>query len=960
MGGAFRLPAPAGRFLDRDRPLKFRFEGSTVCGFHGDTVTSALVANGIWMVARSFKYHRPRGPLTVSGRDGNALVQLAGEPNAPADRYAIHDGMEAFGQHYSGSLNRDWHALQGLLAPFLPVGFYYRAFFRPSGAWQKFWEPLFRARAGLGRVRIGREHPAPSDKIHRFCDIAVIGAGPAGLAAAIEAAKAGAEVMLVDENPVLGGSLSFARFDADRRLADTRLADLANAVRGSRNVNVLSDAVCTGLYADNWLSLVQGDRLIKLRARRVVLATGSLEQPVVFRNNDLPGIVLGSGAQRLIRLYGIRPGRRAVVVTGNDMGYGVALDLAEAGVEIGAIADLRPAPVEAPLMTEAAGRGMRILAVKRVDEARPAAGGTRVGSVVLDGESFECDLVCMSPGYVPEYHLAAHAGARVGYDEARATFTVQDVPDGVHLAGALNGLHGPDAVVADGRRAGWEAARAVGLGTGAVPAQVADRAGAVNVAWPIFPHPRGREFVDLDEDLTIADVANALGEGYTQVELLKRFSTLGMGPSQGRQSALAAARLIARHTGRPIDRVGVTTARPPVVGEKLAVLAGRNFQPERRTPMHDRHIALGAQMFAAGPWWRPAYYGQPDERDDSIEREIAAVHEGVGMIDVSTLGKIEVRGPDAASFLDRIATLSHARQPIGRIRYLLLLNEAGTIVDDGVAARLGEQRFYLTATTGGADNVFRQMLWWNAQWRLKVDLANVTAGYAAVNVAGPRSRQLLSRLAEGIDLGAESFPYLAVRECRLAGIPARLLRIGFVGELGYEIHVPSQLGEALWDVLAGAGRALGIRPVGIEAQRVLRLEKGHIVVGQDTDGLTTPLEAGMQWALGRGKEFFVGARSVELRDRQPQKRRLVGFSMPFDSPVPRESCLVVEAGEMAGVVTSASSSRKCGKVIGLAYVRPDRSAPGTVLTIRLEAGRDVKATVTSLPFYDPDGEAQMR
>ena len=470
----------------------------------------------------------------------------------------------------------------------------------------------------------------------------------------------------------------------------------------------------------------------------------------------------------------------------------------------------------------------------------------------------------------------------------------------------------------------------------------------------------GKEFVDFDEDITLADVRNAVDEGYAHVELFKRFTTLGMGPSQGRHSALAAARLIARQTQQPVERVGVTTARPPLVGEPLAALAGRNFTPERRTPMHARHVALRATMFPLGAWSRPAYYGPSGEREAAIEREIAAIRKSRGPDRRLDAG--QDRGPRARRRGVRRPPLHDGarEQAVGRVRYLLMLNEAGTIVDDGVAARLSERHFYLTATTGGADNVFRQMLWWNAQWQLDVDVANLTAGYAAVNLAGPRSREVLSRITQGIDLAPGAFPYLGVRDGTLAGIPARVLRIGFVGELGYEIHVPSQMGEALWDALIEAGAPSGICPVGIEAQRVLRLEKGHIVVGQDTDGLSTPDEANMAWAVGRDKAFYVGARSLALRRRQPPKRRLAGFSLPLDAPALRESCLVVEGGEMAGLVTSVARSRTCGRTIGLAYVRPDRSESGTAITIRSEDGRDVEAVVTATPFYDPANAAQKR
>ena len=473
------------------------------------------------------------------------------------------------------------------------------------------------------------------------------------------------------------------------------------------------------------------------------------------------------------------------------------------------------------------------------------------------------------------------------------------------------------------------------------------------------PHPKGKDFVDFDEDLQVADIINAVAEGYAELELVKRFSTVGMGPSQGRHSALNTARIVARETGRGVAEVGVTTARPPVYGERLGVLAGRSFEPERHTAMHHRHLEAGAQMMTAGLWWRPAFYGPGARRESCIAEEALAVRRNLGVIDVSTLGGLEVRGPDAAEFMNRVYTFAYLKQPVGRARYVLMTNDAGTIVDDGVACRLAEDRFYVTTTTTGAERVYRTMLWWNAQWRLEVDVANVSVAGAAVNIAGPRARELLARLVEGIDLSAEAFPYMGVRSGGVAGIPARLFRVGFVGELGFEVHVAASHGEALWDAVFDAGRDLDIAPFGVEAQRLLRLEKGHIIIGQDSDAMTTPEEAHMSWALSRRKPFFVGKRSLEVRDRHLSKRKLVGFAIddPF-APLPRESNLVVIDDRIAGFVTSVARSPVLGRVIGLAYTAREASEPGAALPIRLDDGRALAAEVVALPFYDPDNLRQ--
>jgi sarcosine oxidase, subunit alpha len=477
--------------------------------------------------------------------------------------------------------------------------------------------------------------------------------------------------------------------------------------------------------------------------------------------------------------------------------------------------------------------------------------------------------------------------------------------------------------------------------------------------WPIFPHPHGNDFVDFDEDLQVKDIQNAVLDGYDDIQLLKRYSTLGMGPSQGRHSNVAGIRLVARATGRTIDQVGTTTARPPFVAEKFGHLAGRSFDPVRRTPMHQRHLELGAKMMVAGAWLRPAYYGARENAEVVIAAEVRHCRENVGLIDVSTLGGLDIRGPDAAEFVNRIYTWAYLKQEVGRARYALMCDEAGVIVDDGVACRFHHQHFYVTATTGGADAVYRQMLWWNAQWRLDVDITNVTAALCGVNIAGPQSRLVLRKLCTDVDLSPSAFPYMAVRTGHVAGIPARLLRVGFVGELGYEIHAPASCGEALWDALMEAGSEHRIRPFGVEAQRMMRLEKGHIIIGQDTDGLTHPYEAAMGWAIARKKPFFVGKRSIEIQNRQGLKRKLVGFELPdADARCPKECHLVINDGEIAGRVTSAARSPTLSKVIGLAYVAPAQAEIGSRFQILIERGDMVEAEVVPVPFYDPRNERQ--
>lgn len=954
-----RLPAPWGQLIDREAPVRFTFEDDTVTGFTGDTVGSALLGQGQWLLGRSLKYHRPRGPFTLVGDDANTLVQLPDEPNAPAEHVPIADDLTVEGQHYWGSLQRDRSRINEKFSRFMFVGFYYHAFYKPRGMWDR-WEKLIRRAAGLGRINTQAGHRY-YDKQYAFCDVAVVGAGVAGLAAALAAAEAGADTLVIERESMLGGGLNWYRADADGTAATHEREALLARVKAHDNIRVWTDTQCTGRFSDNLLALVHGQRMTKLRAGRVVIATGAIGQPAVFHYNDLPGIALGSGVQRLMRLYGVRPGRRAVCVTSNGDGYGVALDLAEAGIEVAAVVDLRADPTADERSDAVRHRGIAVhtnarlvqtaernqhVAGLRIAPRDSAEGGDRA-------TDFACDLVTLDVGATPAVSLIAHAGADVSYDETVHGLMIRSLPSGMHVAGAVAG----PCSLAAARREGEAAGRAAAEDGEAALPRAAERDGPANDPWPIFPHPKGKEFVDFDEDLTIDDLRNSVREGFDSIELVKRFSTVGMGPSQGRTAAVNAVRIVADALGEPVEGARASTNRPPAIPEKFGHLAGRGFDPIRLTAMHSRHVDAGAQMMVAGAWMRPSHYGT--DLASSVAGEVANVRENVGLIDVSTLGGIEVRGADAAEFMNRMYTFGYKKQPVGRSRYLLMTDDTGSIVDDGVSARFAENHFYVTATTGGVDNVHRRMLWWNAQWRLDVDISNVTAAYAGVNIAGPLARKVIERLETDIDFSPSAFPYLEVRQGHLAGIPVRAMRVGFVGELGYELHCPASCGEALWDLLTEAGADYGIRPFGVEAQRVLRLEKGHIIVGQDTDNLTHPAEAAMSWAIGRKKPFFVGMPAIRAREQHTPTRSLVGFRLPADTdPLPEESHLVIDGGRITGRVTSIARSPTLGYPIGLAFVGPDAAEVGTRFTIKAEQGREVHAEVVPAPFYDPDNERQ--
>ena len=956
-----RLPSPYGLLIDRERQIKFSFENKSYQGFAGDSIASALAANNQWLLSRSFKYHRPRGALTMAGQDANTMVQLPSNPNALADKEPLSPGLEVMGQNYSGSLKTDRGALLGLFSRFLPVGFYYKAFFKPRGMWEK-WAPLIRKKAGLGVINQQLE-PDYYDKQYKFYDVVVVGAGPSGMQAALTAAVDGCEVLLVDENPILGGSLNYSRLDAKGSMAREVRDLLVHDIEANSNITCMTNATVNAWFADNWLPIICQKRLYKVRARQTILCTGALEQQAVFHNNDLPGIMMSSAAQRLIHLYAIRPGKTAVVVTGNDDGYANALDLADAGVEVAAIVDLRDKPRSSPLVRAAKKRGITIKAGYAVYAAQKRGNhlaGVEIRKILSQGicdsqaEKIRCDTVCMAIGYTPTYQLACQAGGQLSYSDKSAMFTLNNLPDGLQIAGSVDSYWELSNCLEEGARAAIIATNALGFTQTDIPEPTAREKHSPNHSWPIFAHPNGKEFVDYDEDLTIADIVNATRDGYEHIQLVKRYSTCGMGPSQGRHSALAAARLVAAATNRTVAETGVTTARPPFAPEHLGHSAGRSFYPARRSNMHYRHIEAGAQMLQAGAWYRPAFYGQATDRDRCIDNEVNNVRNNVGLVDVSTLGGLEVRGPDAAEFLNRFYTFGFVKQPVGRARYALLTNEAGVIIDDGVACRFSEQHYYVTATTGGVDRVYQTMLKWNAQWRLDVDISNVTAAYCGVNIAGPRARQVLARVCTGIDLGAEDFPYMGVRQGTVAGIPARVIRVGFVGELGYEVHVPQQYGEALWDALMEAGGEENIQPFGIEAQRLLRLEKGHIIIGQDTDAMSHPMEVQMGWAVSHKKPFFVGGRTIAELEMKSPTRRLVGFVVNAkNAPIPLESHLVLDGAQMTGRVTSCNHSPTLGKPIGLAYVQPHCAEPGSQIKIKSSGGVMVTADIVTLPFYDP-------
>ncbi len=980
---------PDGGLVDRSRVLRFTFDGRVLTGHPGDTLASALLANGVHLVGRSFKYHRPRGIFTAGPEEPNALVTLGrGEPNIPATTIELFDGLEARSQNRWPSLGFDLLAVNSALKPFFPAGFYYKTFMWPRAFWYRLYEPMIRHAAGLGTL-VNEPDPDRYEHGHLHADVLVVGAGPAGLVAAREAARTGARVLLVDEQPEPGGHLAGEQMEIDGKAGADWAGEVAGELGEMKNVRMLSRTCIFGRYDGLTFGALErvGDHLGErenlprqrfwtLHAKQFICAAGAIERPLVFANNDRPGIMLAGAARGYLNRHGVLPGREVLVFTNNDDAYLTARDLARAGAAVTVVdarenstgAEILPANVEVlygqVIIDTGGGRHVHSAIIAPVD-----GGGAHSG-----GQPRRCDLICISGGWNPTTHLLSHLGRKPAWDDAIAAYVMRDPGEGAHVAGGAAGTFDLGSALKDAVVAGRNAAGACGFrakGKAVLPAPEGTPVYGVTPLWrlPQELSSGAGSFVDLQNDVTVADLELAQREGFGHADQAKRYTTLGMATDQGKLSNVNALGILAGLQGKTLAETGTTTFRPLYSAVALGALAGQNrageFAPVRHSAMQDWHEEHGAVFTQAGLWLRPYYY--PREGEDfaaTVNREVTAVRSGVGMVDVSTLGKIELQGPDAGAFLDRLYTGSFSKMKIGRARYGVMLREDAMVLDDGTVSRLAENHYFITVTTANAAAVMRHMEFCHqVHWpAMDVQFCSVSEAWSVMAVAGPDSREVLLRVVEDLDLSNEAFPVLSVGEGTVGGAFARIFRISFSGELAYEVYTPAGFGLGVWEAIFDAGRSSGITPYGTESMTVMRTEKGH-VAGPELDGRTTANDLGLGRMMSARKDFvgrwLAGREGLVGADRL----QLVGL-MPVaeGGSFVKGAHLVADPGARGpdasqGHVTSAVHSPTCDGFIALALLKNGRARTGERLfAVSPLHGEQIEVEVTDPVFVDRQGE----
>lgn len=971
---------PHGGLIDRARPLSFQFDGKTYRGFAGDTLASALLANDVALVARSFKYHRPRGVLSAGPEEPNALVGVGegarATPNTKATTVPLSEGLRAKSQNRWPSLGFDLMAVNQLAAPLLAAGFYYKTFMWPAALWERLYEPAIRRAAGLGSLS-GAPDPAIYDRSHAFCDLLVIGAGPAGLAAALTAGRAGVRVIIADTDTALGGRLLSTREAVDGMPAPDWAAAAAAELDAMANVTVLRQTSVFGVYDGREYGAVQhlpgGDRgpeqrYWKIIAAQSLLATGAVERPLVFGGNDRPGVMLSSALVTYARRFAVSAGKRVVLFGVSDSVWSDAAELIDAGVQVIAVVDPRP-EAELPDIAEALRDRLEIIASAAVVDVR----GRRVKALDIrhgcgQRRRLKADVLGVAGGWSPAIGLASALGAKPKWRDDLQAFVAETCPPGMATAGAAAGRLSLHDTLCDGAREGARVAKAAGRSPAPQTFVARDEPVGVGALWRPDGH-RGKAFVDLQHDVTLDDIDLAVREGFRSVEHLKRYTTLGMATDQGRTSSVNGLGLLAGATGRSIPETGSVLARAPVEPISLGAIAGHHrgtdFRPTRRTAAHAWASANGATFIDAGLWKRPQWFARPGERDwiETVNREVVATRMQVGVCDVSTLGKFEVHGPDAGALLDRLYINTFSTLAIGKARYGVMLREDGFVLDDGTVTRLGDQHFYVTTTTANAGRVMqqvefaRQVLWPD----LDAQAISVTEQWTTYAVAGPHSRVLLARVFPDADLGNEALPYMGATVRRYRGAEARLCRLSFSGELAYELSVPAHMGELLINDLFRLGEELGVTPYGLEALSVMRIEKGHPALGE-LNGQTTARDLGLGKLASKKKDYIGRAMAARPALMDPNRAALVGLRPGNTSARFWAGAHLLPAGAAAtaandqGHITSVAYSPTLGHWIGLGLLNGGAARHGDLVTAHDPVrGYRVDLEVCSPVFYDPEG-----
>jgi sarcosine oxidase, subunit alpha len=977
-----RLPGEA--LIDRTRPLAFTFNGRRFTGCAGDTLASALLANGVRLVGRSFKLHRPRGIFSAGPEEPNALITVGDgtyrEVNVRATEIPLYNGLIAWSQNCWPTVGFDMAGAIGLFARLLPAGFYHKTFKWPRWGW---YEGLVRNIAGLGRLN-GTSDPDRYATRFYHCDVLIVGAGPAGLAAARAAAAQNQDVVLIDSGNTLGGSLLAERVDVEGVSAQRWAAERQRELSAMPRVLLLPRTMALGYYDANLVTAVERindvrgplpesagprQRLWKIRAGRVVLATGAIERPLIFQNNDRPGVMLASAVRTYVRRYAVGPGSRAVVYTNNDSAYETAFALHDAGIKIAAIVDVRKDPgaevvQRAQSLRLALHRGSAVVdtkgrkAVRLVEIARCDADYTQLMPGTL--QTLKCDLLCTSGGWDPVVHLYSQAGGKLRYDAATASFVPGDDGHQVECVGAANGHFDLTNCLENGHRAGTSAGNQSGVAA-------TSNESPIQPMWRVPTwgrrDRRHRQWVDLAHDVTVCDIDLAATEGFRSVEHMKRYTSAGMAFDQGKTSNVNALALLGQATGRAAADVGTTTFRPPfhsvAIGALAGARAGELAQRYRRLPVH-WHEVSGAVMEDHSGWLRPAYYLRNGETEvEAIDREVRMARSAVALFDSSSLGKIEVCGADAAEFLNRLYVNDVKTLKPGRLRYGLMLNDNGIIIDDGVLACLGEGRYLVNTSSAGALDIhFWMEEWLQCEWRsLRVWIAQQTAQWATLTLSGPKARAVLAQLKLPVDLGTQAFPHMRICETEFEGTALRVRRASFTGELSFELDVAADLGDALWRRLLDLGAAHAITPIGMQALDVLRVEKGFLEVGADTDGDTSPLDVGWGRAIDKKPEDFIGRRSLKRAAMQsPARLQLVGL-LPTDPrlEIPVGTHALDSKGSVDGHVTSSCMSPHLERSVAIGRVRAGTTRKGQNVILDI-GGRRHPAAIVDTGFYDPKGE----